>query len=355
MTSVRCPVTFASTPPCCVQRLPFHSALQALKSQRLPILQARRPFRPRNPVRIRSRLPRRRSPERGISGLPLCRATPAPNGSGGGQYDNRSHGGGGGSGIMSHLTYEFGGGGFNAPTAIPPLTSPGAETSRWAAVIASTRTSSLMLEYQFIDDKLPGAIIAEAGATGGNDHIWSLTLDPVYDFNPKSAINFYVTGGYGFYRKVTSFTDPEQQQYCTYFYCGVVTQNVMVGHFSSNQGGWNIGGGLSHRFAGWNGDGKMSIFAEARYLDVLSPAVTTQPNGLGTTSCRRRYEDHSGHDRVALLKRLTSQPVLAVKGRPIEQAATGRLFTFILICDARYQRMPSTRSRTIHRPALPTA
>ncbi len=64
----------------------------------------------------------------------------------------------------------------------------------------------------------------------------------------------------------------------------IVTQNVVVGHFSSNQGGWSIGGGLQHRFAGWNGDGKTRIFAEARYLDVLTPAVTTQPNGLGTTT-----------------------------------------------------------------------
>jgi len=28
----------------------------------------------------------------------------------------------------------------------------------------------------------------------------------------------------------------------------------------------------------------MKVFAEVRYLDVLSPAVTTEPNGLGTTT-----------------------------------------------------------------------
>ena len=218
-----------------------------------------------------------------VSGTPDLAALPAaPNGSGGGQYDNRSRGGGG-SGVMSHMTYEVGGG-FNAPTSdySPYITWGGNITV--GGGYRFNKNLSLMLEYQFIDDKLPGAIIAEAGATGGHDHIWSLTLDPVYNFNPKSSINFYATGGYGFYRKVTSFTDPEQQQFCTYFYCGVVTQNVTVGHFSSNQGGWNIGGGLSHRFGGWNGDGKMSIFAEARYLDVLSPAITTEPNGLGTTA-----------------------------------------------------------------------
>jgi hypothetical protein len=223
------------------------------------------------------------APSSGLAGLAALPAAADPKGSGGGQYDNKSRGGGGGSGIMSHMTYEVGGG-INAPTSdsSPYITWGGNFTL--GAGYRFDKNLSLMLEYQFIDDKLPGAIIAQAGATGGNDHIWSLSLDPVYNFNPKSSVSFYATGGYGFYRKVTSFTDPQQQQFCTYFYCGVVTQNVTVGHFSSNQGGWSIGGGLSHRFAGWNGDGKMSIFAEARYLDVLSPAITTQPNGLGTTA-----------------------------------------------------------------------
>jgi hypothetical protein len=31
-------------------------------------------------------------------------------------------------------------------------------------------------------------------------------------------------------------------------------------------------------------DSKMKLFVEARYIDVLTPAVTTQPNGLGATT-----------------------------------------------------------------------
>jgi hypothetical protein len=209
-------------------------------------------------------------------------AAPDPKG-GAGQYDNRSHRGGGGGGILSHITYEVGGG-FNAPTGDSSSSITWGGNITAGAGYRFNRMLSLMLEYQFIDDKLPGAIIAEAGATGGHNHIWSLTVDPVVDFTPKSALDFYAVGGGGFYRSVTSFTDPMQQQYCTYFYCGVVTQNVVVGHYSSNQGGWSVGGGISHRFAGWNGDGKMKIFAEARYLDVLTPSVTTQANGLGTTT-----------------------------------------------------------------------
>ena len=213
-------------------------------------------------------------------------ALPAAPAAAGGQYDNRSHkGGGGGGGIMSHVTYEVGGG-FSAPSSdSSPYIGWGYNFTVGAGYRVN-RNFSTLLEYQFIHSSLPGAIVAEAGASGGFDHIWSFTVDPMYEVNPGSSITFYAVGGGGFYRKVTNFTDPNQQYYCDYFYgCGYVTTNSVVGHFSSNQGGWNIGGGLEHRFAGWNGDGKMKVFAEARYLDVLSPAVNgITPNGLGVTT-----------------------------------------------------------------------
>jgi hypothetical protein len=60
---------------------------------------------------------------------------------------------------------------------------------------------------------------------------------------------------------------------------------TVVGHFSSNQGGWNIGAGYSHRLGGTYGDGRTRLFAEARYLDVLTPAaVNVEPNGLSKTT-----------------------------------------------------------------------
>ena len=212
-------------------------------------------------------------------------SAPSPAASGGGQYDNRSRGGGGGAGLRSHLTYEVGGG-FNAPTSD---SSPYIGWGYNFTVGAGYRVDqhfSMNLAYQFIHSKLPDSIVAEAGATGGYDTLWSFTVDPMYEVNPKSSIIFYGVGGGGFYRKVTNFTDPQQGYYCDYFgYCYGVTQNQVVGHFSSNQGGWNIGGGIEHRFAGWNGDGRMKFFAEARYLDVLSPAVIgATPNGLGVTT-----------------------------------------------------------------------
>lgn len=210
-------------------------------------------------------------------------AAPTPaSGAAAGQYDNKS-GGSGAHGWLGRMAWEAGGG-FNAPTSDSSQFVTWGGNFTLGAGMHFSRGVSVLAEYQFIDDKLPGKLIAETGATGGNDHIWSLTIDPMIDLFPKHSNSVYITGGGGFYRKVTNFTNPQPQYFCSYFYCGVGYANAVVGHFSSNQGGWNVGGGITHRFAGMYGDGRMQVFAEVRYLEVLSPAMTVAPNGLGVTS-----------------------------------------------------------------------
>ena len=206
-------------------------------------------------------------------GLPSDPALPAASGAGGGQYDNRPTR----EPLSSRLAFEVGGG-FNSPAPDSPDITWGGNFTLGAGYRFNPMFSTL-IEYQFIHDKLPGSLIAQTGATGGNAHIWSFTVAPVVDLFPKGRFDAYITGGGGFYRKVTNFTDPLPYLYCNYFVCGIVIQDTVIGHFSSNQGGWNIGMGIAHRFGG-----NMKLFAEARYLDVLTPAVTTEPNGLGRTS-----------------------------------------------------------------------
>lgn len=183
----------------------------------------------------------------------------------------------------SHWAGEIGAG-FSAPTnaSSPYITWGGGLTLGGGAHL--NKYVTLLAEYQFDDNKLPGALIAETGANGGYAHTWSLTLNPVIDLMPKRVNSFYVTGGGGFYRKVTSFTDPSLTEYCDYYYgyCGVDTSNVVVGHFSSNQGGWNVGAGVTHRLGGKHG--RTQLYAEARYLFVDTPGVTSNPNGLDTTT-----------------------------------------------------------------------
>lgn len=186
------------------------------------------------------------------------------------------------SSIWSHMTFE-GGGGFNAPVS-NHVTYGGNFTL--GGGFNFNQYLSALVEYQFIDDKLPGALIAATqGADGGHAHIWSFTAAPVLDLFPKSRNDVYITGGGGFYRKVTIFTVLSPTEFCSYFYCGIGYTPATVGHFSSNQGGWNIGGGFQHRLGGMYGDSRMRIFAEARYLEVLSPAITGQSaNGLAPVS-----------------------------------------------------------------------
>jgi hypothetical protein len=219
----------------------------------------------------------------GVSGATALRdAAAASFGSGAGGAADQE-GNGGHRGIFHSLAFEAGGGASGPVGDSSNYITWGGNFTGGGGVHFNKRFA-LLAEYQFIDDKLPGKLIAETGANGGNAHIWSLTLAPVIDLFPKSTNSVYVTGGGGFYRKVTNFTNPEEAEYCEYYYCGITTENEVVGHFSSNQGGWNIGGGFTHRLGGAYGDGTMKLFAEARYLDVLTPASAIAPNDLGTAT-----------------------------------------------------------------------
>ena len=202
-------------------------------------------------------------------------SAPAPSAA---QTDNSGGGGGMMHDAMSNFFFE-GGFGFNPPES----NSIG---KGWNLLIGAgvhvTPNFALPIEYQYIHTGLAQYIINQVGTQGGNVHIWSFGIDPIFDVAPKASNDFFIQGGGGFYRKVTNFTNPNVQQYCDYYYgCGYVTVNQVVAHYSSNQGGFNIGGGYYHRFGGIYGTGKMKFFAEARYLDVLTPAVTATSSTTG--------------------------------------------------------------------------
>jgi hypothetical protein len=211
----------------------------------------------------------------GLVGMP---AAPAPSaatnpvaGQSDGSYGYHHHS------YIDHLTFE-GGGGFNAPIGNdqPFITWGGNITI--GGGYRFQKHISVLAEYQFMDNKLPGSLISDAGSQGGHAHIWSLTLDPVIDFFPSRKNDIYVTGGGGFYRKVTSFTDPVEVEECSYF-CVIGTENVVVSHFSSNQGGVNFGLGVTHKVGG---DEHLKAFAEVRYLLINTPPIGEQ-DGLGKT------------------------------------------------------------------------
>jgi hypothetical protein len=176
------------------------------------------------------------------------------------------------------------GGGFNAPIGNVTSSNEGGPFITWGGNVTAgaglrfSRYFSLLGEFQFIDNKLPGRFIAEAGAgaTNGNTHIISFTANPVIDFFPKSPNSAYLTGGGGYYHKSTNFS----VLLCCDFYGYPVAINT--NSFSSNQPGGSLGIGLTHRLGGPYGDGNLKIFGEARYLYINTPRVG-EINGLGRT------------------------------------------------------------------------
>jgi hypothetical protein len=149
-----------------------------------------------------------------------------------------------------------------------------------------TKKLGALLEYQFLRQGIPGNYLnalssADAGGPssttglGGNINTWSFTVDPIYylPFSHKSGA--YVTGGGGFYRKVTNFTEPVES---CYFYC--ISAPETVDHFSSNQGGLNIGLGVYRKIFGEDSNGK--FYAEVRYVWVNSPGPNSSNSFQGS-------------------------------------------------------------------------
>ena len=174
----------------------------------------------------------------------------------------------------SHLAIE-GGGGFTAPLG----NTSGDLTYGWnfrgGLGWNFSKKFALLGEYEFDRNKISAAVLQQVDEPGGNVHTWSLTLDPVWNYKTSGSVGGYVTGGGGFYRQLTSFTEPVLATgvYCNYFYCYPIyyTTNVVVSHYSSNQGGLNIGTGLT--FGKWD---KGKFYAEARYEWLDTPGHNTQ-------------------------------------------------------------------------------
>jgi hypothetical protein len=197
---------------------------------------------------------------------------------GAGQY-GKGGGNGGSKGPWHNWTFELGGG-FNAPVGNDtPYITWGGNITGGGGIRFSDRLS-VLAEYQFIDDKLPGAFIAAVGTQSGDAHFNSITGSPVLDLTPKWHNGAYLVGGFGFYHKSTNFSDYE----CCDLYGYSVPENVLT--VTSNQWGANFGLGLYHKVGGDlygpDSSGHTELFAEARYLYVHTPPISAS-NGLGTT------------------------------------------------------------------------
>jgi hypothetical protein len=209
-----------------------------------------------------------------IADLSASSLAPAPAPQYGENYPRRGRPYPASSNGWSRFSLEAGGG-FTAPLGNSQADLTYGWNFRGGVGYKFTRDVGLMAEYEFDRNKIPGATLSQVGIPGGNVHIWSLTLDPILWYKTTGGWGGYVTGGGGFYRRLTSFTEPALAfgEYCDFFFCypyQFVTQ-VTVSHFSSNQGGANIGTGLT--FGGFGG---AKFYSEARYEWLNTPGRGTQ-------------------------------------------------------------------------------
>ena len=179
-----------------------------------------------------------------------------------------------------HLAIEAGGG-FDSPIGNTKSSQTTGYNVKFGGGWNFNHRIGVLAEYEFNRTGIPNSVLAAIDAPQGDVHLWGFTLDPVYYYKTTGSWGGYVTGGGGFYRKLTTFSQPvDLGLVCDFFGCFEQFGNQTLFHFSSNQGGLNIGTGITHNI----GDSGAKIFAEARYLWVNSPGSTATQVGSGTVS-----------------------------------------------------------------------
>jgi opacity protein-like surface antigen len=140
-----------------------------------------------------------------------------------------------------------------------------------------TPNFGIMADFGFNHLGVSSATLNSVGVPAGTGRIYSLTLDPVVHFHPHGKYDFYVIGGGGYYRRTVEFTQPTVETVTAFdpffgFFPTNIPTNVILGTFTQNKGGLNIGGGVSMRL---RGDSNLKFFAEARYHYLFTSPVRT--------------------------------------------------------------------------------
>jgi hypothetical protein len=188
--------------------------------------------------------------------------------SGGGQYQSGYTGPRRPNSAWNHVTWEAGGG-FTQPLAGASNTVNTAYRIQIGAGYNFDPRFGVLAEYAFNRFGLQDQIINQAGTDDGNVHLWSTTLEPIFRYKTGGKLGGYVIGGGGFYRSLTSFTNPTIGVVCSPFYgCYPVPENYVVSHFSSNQGGANLGLGFTFKTSA---SGRLALYTEGRYEWINTP------------------------------------------------------------------------------------
>jgi opacity protein-like surface antigen len=136
----------------------------------------------------------------------------------------------------------------------------------------------LLGEFGYNDLDLTTTALTAAGVPAGSGRIYSFTANPIVRFNPRGRFDAYVIGGGGYYRRTVEFTEPTTAVVTAFdpfygvFFPAEIPVNRVLGSFTQNKGGLNIGGGVTFALGQ---DTNTKIFAETRYHHIFTTPIDT--------------------------------------------------------------------------------
>jgi hypothetical protein len=113
------------------------------------------------------------------------------------------------------------------------------------------------------------------GFPGGDVHIFTAMIDPIYHVTPKGRFDFYVTGGGGLFHQSQEFTQPSAATLVGYnpffgFVNATIPTTQVLSSYSVNKPGYDVGAGVALGTK-WHG----KFFAEAKYYHMFDSNTHT--------------------------------------------------------------------------------
>ena len=177
---------------------------------------------------------------------------------------------------LEHLTLDVGGS-FSFPSG-----QLGNRTQTGFGIVASggPRFDRFSVGLDFAIQKFNlknfvGTPVNQVNSLGSMVRIWSLTVNPTYQFWKEEKISSYATGGYGIYNRDLQLSTPGggvPVTTCDAFWTICVGGSLgssISGNLNTYKGGFNVGGGV-------NFGARTKFFIETRYHHMFTTHSPTE-------------------------------------------------------------------------------
>jgi hypothetical protein len=143
--------------------------------------------------------------------------------------------------------------------------------------------------YIYNNPNLNGGTSGSVSGLDGSSHVWSFSLDPVFNVVQGKTVGAYFVAGVGFFHKTANFTVPGTGVYCDPYYgCYQYAANQTIDKYTANAPGFDGGFGLTYKFSRFSNE---RFYLEARYVfvDNTQRHGITYQNASTTTSSTNDY------------------------------------------------------------------